>query len=389
MAENCRNCGLELFAAQRFCRSCGAPTEQLSEEQVPTRMMPPPPEDWGARSAASTAPTSRAETSPVYNSSAGYQPTVPPMHPSVVPPYTPARKRSPVGWILAFIGMGLFVLVVVAVMLMARFSRRAVSDAGSTPTTQMAKLGEKPLDEGNADTVSTIGSDTTLTKTFALGDGAKIFLKNINGNITVTGWDEPKAQVNVIKRSSDRSTQVFFTNSGGNLSIRTAQNRGNQDVRFEVKLPRQLARVELSSNNGVIKVSDVTAEILVDGTNGAIELANVVGASKIHTTNGSIRAALLEASDRSMEFESRNGSIDLTVPAGFEADLEASTDHGVISIDEAFGVQVEKGIVGQKAKGEIGQGGERLRLATTNGNIKLVKAEPRAKASAKGKENGN
>jgi len=293
------------------------------------------------------------------------------------------------GWILAFIGMGLFVLVVIAVMIMARFGRRAMNDIGGAPTIQSARQGEKPFDESSADTASNVGNETTLTKTFALGDGAKVFLKNVNGNITVTAWDQPQALVNVIRRGSDRSAQVFFTNSGGNLSIRTAQTRGNQDVRFEVKLPRELGRVELSSLNGVIKLSDVTAEILVDGTNGAIELANVVGASKIHTTNGSIRAALMKASDRSMEFESTNGSIDLTVPPGFEADLEASTVHGSINIDETFDVQVEKGIVGQKAKGEIGQGGERLKLATTNGNIRLTTAEPRTKGSAKGKENGN
>ena len=41
MAENCKNCGLELFVGQRFCRSCGASTEEFSSERVPTQMMPP------------------------------------------------------------------------------------------------------------------------------------------------------------------------------------------------------------------------------------------------------------------------------------------------------------------------------------------------------------
>ncbi|MEK6325492.1 MAG: DUF4097 family beta strand repeat-containing protein [Acidobacteriota bacterium] len=313
------------------------------------------------------------------------------MYPQMIPPYTPPRSRSRMGWIIAFIGMGLFVAVVVAVMMIARFGRRfADNAAGRSGPAAVAQPGETELTDENADQVVNFGNDKSLTKTFPLGAGAKLSLKNVNGNITVSAWDQPKAEVHVIKRGgSDRSAQVFFTNSGGNLSIRTAQTRGNQDVKFEVKLPRKLGRIELSSVNGVIKLSDVTAEILVNGTNGAIELANVVGASKIRTVNGSIKATLLEASDRSTEFESTNGSIDLTVPSGFEADLEASTVHGSINIDETFGVQVEKGIVGQKAKGEIGQGGERLKLATTNGNIRLGAAEPRAKGSAKGKENGN
>jgi DUF4097 and DUF4098 domain-containing protein YvlB len=393
MAEHCKNCGLELFTAQRFCRSCGAPTEQLSEEQVPTRMMPPQPEGWGARSAAGTAPTSRPETSPVYDPPGGYQPSVPPMYPSVPPPpYAPPRKRSPVGWILAFIGMGLFVLVVVAVMMMARFGRRSLdSDGGSgRSSAETARPNERVIDESTADSNSTLGGETILTKTFALGGDPKLSIKNVNGNITVTAWDKPNAEVNVIKRAgSERSAQAFFTNSGGNLTIRT-QSRGSQDVRLELKVPRVLERIEVSSSNGEIRLSEVKGEIVVDGTNGAIQLINVVGVSRIRTTNGTIKATLLEASDRFMEFESTNGSIELTVPPEFEANLEASTVHGSITIDPSMGVQVEKrGPVGQSARGEIGQGGERLRLSTTNGSIKLTAAELRAKESVKGKGNGN
>jgi DUF4097 and DUF4098 domain-containing protein YvlB len=284
--------------------------------------------------------------------------------------------------------MGLFVLVVVAVALMARFARGRIGPGGSTPPTAV-RQGERQLDESNADTVTNTGIDTTLVKTFTLGDGAKVSLKNISGNITVTGWDQPQAQVTVVKRSGSDRSQVFFSNNGANLSVRTADNSGNQNIRFEVRLPRQLARVELSSVNGVIKVSDVRAEILIDGTNGSIELTDIAGVSRVRTTNGSIKAGLLEASDRGMEFQSVNGSIELTVPPTFEADLEASTVHGGIVIDDAFGVEVEKGIVGQRAKGKINEGGERLRLSTTNGNIKMAATEARAKQNAKGKQNGN
>jgi DUF4097 and DUF4098 domain-containing protein YvlB len=319
------------------------------------------------------------------------------------------RASLPLGLIIALSGFGLLVTIVFVGMMIrsaGRAHRVALSATNGSiriePVTRpmavtegysksaAAQAGETALNSSNADQVLESGNETTFIKTFTLSDDTRVSLKNVNGNITVTAWDQPNAQVSVIGRSgSDRNAQVLFTNSGGNLSIRTAQTRGNQDVRFEVKLPHELGRLELSSQNGVIRLSDVTAEILIDATNGAIELANVGGVSKIRTTNGSIKATLLEASDRSMEFESTNGSIDLMVPPGFEADLAASTIHGTINVDDAFGVQVEKGIVGQTAKGEIGHGGERLKLATTNGNIKLTTAEPRAKESAKGKANGN
>src|SRR4030095_8020928 len=260
------------------------------------------------------------------------------------PPYAPPRRRSPVGWILAFIGMGLFVLVVVAVMMMARVGRKRFEGEGSSggATTVTARPGERVLDESIADSVSTLGSETVLTKAFALGDDAKLSLKNVNGNITISAWDKPNAEVKVIKRAgSERSAQAFFTNNGGNLSVRT-QSRGNQDIRLEVKVPRALGRIDVSSTNGEIKLSDVKGEILVDGTNGVIQLIDVVGVSKVRTTNGTIKATLLEASDRGMEFESVNGSIALSVPPGFEADLDASTLHGSITLDPTMGVQVEK-----------------------------------------------
>lgn len=390
MAEHCKNCGLELFTAQRFCRSCGAPTEQLSEEQIPTRIMPPQAESWGARGPGATAPASKQETSPVYEPPIGYQPSVPPVYPAVVPPYVPPRKRTPVGWILAFLGMGLFVLVVIAVMMMARFGRSRVGDSGGGPTQPaIGKQGERQLDATTADTEITSGNETALTKLFVLGNEAKLSLNNINGNITVSAWDRPEAEVKVIRRGSpDRNSQVFFSQNGGNLSVRTAQGRG--DVRFEVKVPREIARIALSSTNGTIKLSDVRGEILVDATNGAIELTGVSGVSKVQTTNGSIKATLLEASDRPMEFSSTNGTLDLIVPFGFAADLEASTVHGAITLGDGFEVEVEKERVGQKAQGEIGEGGERLRLKTVNGNITLSFGESRAKESAKGKaKNGN
>src|SRR5512143_3880663 len=153
LPEKCRSCGLELFEAQRFCRSCGAPTEQLSAEEATTRIMPPQPQGRDARSGASTAPTSRSETSPVYELPTGYQPTVPPMYPQTIPPYTPPRTRSRLGWVLAFIGMGLFAVLVFAVMMVARWGRRFANEIPTTRSEQVAKAGETTLNESTADQV--------------------------------------------------------------------------------------------------------------------------------------------------------------------------------------------------------------------------------------------
>lgn len=375
MPEQCTKCGAELFAGQRFCRACGASTDELSAEQTPTRMMPPQPVDWGARSGPNTAPTYQQDTSPVYPPSGGYQPSVPPMSPQVIPPYTPPRSRSRIGWVLAFIGMGLFAAVVFAVMMMARFGRRAISDFGSQPQgPPVVQPGESLLSESNADQVINSGSESTLIKTFPLEPDAKFSIKNVNGSITIQGWDQPKAEVKIIKQGSDRGGQVVFSNGKGNLSLRTPQGRGNsQEVRYEVKLPKDIGRVTLNTTNGTIKMTGITGQIFVEGVNGSIELTDVVGVSKVQTVNGKIKAVLQEASDGPMEFVAANGSIDVAVKSDFDADLEASTVRGGINLDDSFGISVQKELVGARARGQIGQGGQVLKMTTVNGSIRLGK----------------
>lgn len=330
-------------------------------------MMPPRQENWGVVGGANTAPGMRPDTNPVYPQT-GYQPSVPPQ---VVPPYAPPPSRSRVGWVLAFIGMGLFALIVFAVMWMARYGRRAITEINVQSPPAIAQPGETLLNESSADQVISNGVETTLVKTFNLEPDARFSLKNINGGIAVETWDQPRAEVKIIKPSSGRGGQVFFASDNGNLSIRTAPGRG--EVRYEVKLPRVIGRLTLNSTHGSIKMTGVSSQIFVESQNGSIELKGVAGISKVQTTNGKISAELEEPSDGPMEFQAVNGSIDITVKSSFDADLEANTVRGSVNLDDQFGIPVQRELVGQRARGQIGQGGQLLKITTVNGSIRVAK----------------
>lgn len=335
-------------------------------------MMPPQPSDWGARGAANTAPANSQNTSPVY-APGGYQPSVPPMYPQTIPPYTPPQKRSPVGWILAFIGMGLFVAVVVAVMVIARVGRRTLGGMSSPPTPPAAPMVDENAMDSSADQVTVSGNDTTMIKTIPLVPGSKFSIKNISGSITIETWDQPKAEVIVIKRGTDNGGRVYFKNSANSLSLRTVVSNGNnqKDFRYQVKLPKSMGRIDLESANGNVKLTNVNGQIFVDIANGNVELNDVVGVSKIQSANGRITGTLAQESTGPMEFSIANGRIDLTLKSGFNADLEASTVHGNIDIADEFGIQPQRAVVGSHATGKIGLGGQPLKITSVNGSIKL------------------
>ena len=54
-------------------------------------------------------------------------------------------------------------------------------------------------------------------------------------------------------------------------------------------------------------------------------------------------------------------------------DVNGETVTGRIDVDDSLGLNVETRIVGQRVEGQVGEGGQALKLKTVNGNIKISK----------------
>ena len=400
MAHNCRNCGAEIFTGQRFCRSCGRPTGGFLEEDSPTQVMQPgpPPEAPGPGSGyvqgpggqADTAPQ-RPVTSPVYQPQTGYPP--PPQPGYYQPGYNPQtpvpqyqypqpQKGVRWGWIIALIGVGLFGAMFLAILMFARSVRHARDQAGfgfppPPPPVAAMQPGENVLSDDGA---VINGSETVITKTFPMAPGGNLAITNVNGDIAVEGWDEDQAEVKVTKRGGSemdrRNAQVVSSTRGG-LSLRSVVDRSNIQVRYEIKLPREVKQVDIKGVNGSIKLSDLNGSISARTTNGSVDLADmsVNGQLKVETVNGSARAVINELQQRGpIEFATTNGSITVELKPDANAQLSASSMHGSISLDDAFGLRVEKGFpFGQHVDGALGHGGLPITAKTVNGSIKIGK----------------
>lgn len=380
MAEICTSCGVELATGQRFCRFCGKQTAQFPEDRIPTQYMPPAP-TTAPRSAATTAPPSRPGTNPVYNPQPSfYQPQVP-----AVPyaPYTPPRKGPVLGLILGFIALGVLGVIVLAVMFATRSSRLGPGRI-LPPPLPIERAGEFTIGEGNP-------------QSFAFTSSSNLTLTNINGDIVIDSWDEPRAELTVTKRGGsarDRAaTRVILAAQGDNVTLRTDPTRGrNVTVEYELKLPRHVGRIDISSVNSKVTVSDISGQVSIKTTNGSIKLSDISGRILAEITNGNIdltgvSAAATTKTDNGstsvevgvikegepLEFSSLNGNIKVRLDSEINADLDAKTDTGTIDLDRDLGIQVERRMIGARASGKIGNGGQPLTLKTFSGSIKVTR----------------
>src|SRR5262249_35667643 len=148
-----------------------------------------------------------------------------------------------------------------------------------------------------------------------------------------------------------KSSQVFFSKDGDKLTLRAPVNRNSVDVRFEIKLPQELRAVKLTTVNGGIKLKNLKAKISAQTVNGPIDLTDVAGLSSAKSTNGRISAVLNDEPDNKIPItlESVNGAIDLQIKYDINAELNAETVSGSMTVDDTFGVPVERQMVGSKA----------------------------------------
>ncbi|PYP88606.1 MAG: hypothetical protein DMF61_05315 [Blastocatellia bacterium AA13] len=391
----CANCGNTLYIGQRFCRACGAPSGQYNEENLPTQMMPdgageePAKGDsWPLGSQAqpgwqgNTSPAGRPNTTPVYPGQPYYTPQSQPQYPAAY--QQKSGGRSGWGWILAFIGIFLFGAIFLGVLMIARTFR------GNTPrptrimttTPAVAAAGETVLSDDDA----VIGGDTTTySQTYPLDSDGSFSLTNLSGPVTIEGWDtEDKAEVQIVKRGGNtrdrKNTQIFVANDAmtpdaNRLSLRVGGPVSSRvDVEFIVKLPKDIKTVTISSSNSSLKVKGVNGKVTLATSNGSIEVAGDITEADVRTTNGSIKATVSgDGVEGPLSFQTVNGSVSLEMGPDFNAMLDAVADLGSVNVTGELPLTIEKRIVGQKASGKIGDGGEPLTIRTKTGSIKLTK----------------
>lgn len=171
-----------------------------------------------------------------------------------------------------------------------------------------------------------------------------------------------------------RGTQVRVVTGNGALSVeRVGGNVEASTGNGRVHIDGTEGSVRVSSGNGDVDIRGAKASVDVRTGNGSVTVSTSEGPVDARSGNGDIDVSMssLRARD-DMEFHTGSGSVRVTLPSGYNGELDASTGNGELRTD--FELRVLGRMNPRHVRATIGTGGPKLRLTTGNGRLEIRKS---------------
>ena len=257
-----------------------------------------------------------------------------------------------------------------------------------------------------------------VTKTFTVAGHAQVHVQTDDGAVRVSTGDIKQVEIRVVYTGYklDRDLRVSTSQNGDTVEVTAKTNSGSwfnfgvrhTSLRVEVHMPKDAdldvntgdGSVEADSINGNLDVRTGDGHITVQGAKGSIRLrtgdghiegreldgradittgdghVNVEGrfdALNIKTGDGSVTARASKGSTVSAPWNihTGDGNVDLELPGELQANLDASTHDGRISL--GIPVLVEGTFSSTKIFGKMNGGGQPIVVRTGDGSIHLNK----------------
>ena len=262
---------------------------------------------------------------------------------------------------------------------------------------------------------SATASAEEWTKNYTVSGRANVHVDTNDGSVRVTTGDTKQVELRVIYNgyTLDKNLEIKSKQDGDRVELSAREtmhwNWGihvNRGLRLEVRMPKD-ADLGVDSGDGSVEAQTITGNldihtgdghIRVDGAKGQIKLRTGDGSIEgrdldgkieadsgdghitldgrfdtlnIRTGDGSINAHALPGSKvlSAWNIHTGDGSVDLTVPSDLNANIDASTNDGRISL--GIPVTVEGQFSNSKIHGKMNGGGEQLTIHTGDGSIRL------------------
>lgn len=227
----------------------------------------------------------------------------------------------------------------------------------------------------------------------AMAPGTTLEIRGVNGDIEAVAASGGEAQVTATKtarRSDPADVSIQVVEHDGGVTICAVYPASRRDhgenrcasgddyhmntndndvsVHFVVKVPRGV-HFSGETVNGDVDATGMPADASARTVNGSVNLT-AAGRAEAATVNGSLRVTMGRADfSDGAHFSTVNGGVELTLPAGVNADLNVKTVNGDITSD--FPVTITGKFGPKRIRGTLGKGGPDLEIETVNGDITL------------------
>jgi len=246
----------------------------------------------------------------------------------------------------------------------------------------------------------------------------ELWLKNIQGDITVVGYDGKTVEISVEKTIEAR-TQATLQQGIEEIQLATkldstfmlvymdapfidAHRKGNHlhyrsdrdyhDHKYEyrmdftVRVPKTMSLRVSTVNEGTVTIENIrTQRIEARNVNGAIQATDISGATSAVTVNGDVDISFVESPTEDSRFKTINGDITLLMPDNLSADVSFKSMNGdfytnfeqidylpaKVSSAKKNGSKRTTYRIDRSTQIRVGQGGPKVETETLNGEVYL------------------
>jgi DUF4097 and DUF4098 domain-containing protein YvlB len=232
--------------------------------------------------------------------------------------------------------------------------------------------------------------EDSFHQTSPLSSNGIVSLRNINGQVRFSAWEKAEVQVNAVKRGSRQSdldaVEIEIKAEPGRLRVetkypKTRWGRSNSTtVDYEIKVPAQTRLNDIVTVNGDIEIGGVHGTVRASTVNGQVVIKGLRANARLESVNGSLEASFEDFNHvESVSLKSVNGKIQVSLPSGANATVDANTLSGSIRTESTL--PVKQHLVGSDVRGDLGKGGGRIRAETINGTIRIQREGSPASAA--------
>jgi DUF4097 and DUF4098 domain-containing protein YvlB len=256
------------------------------------------------------------------------------------------------------------------------------------------------------------------TKSYTVSGRANVHLDTNDGSVRVTTSDTKQVELRVIYNgyTLDKNLRIDSKQDGDRVELSARETMHwswgihvNRSLRLEVRMPRE-ADLRVESGDGSVEAQAVNGNVDIHTGDGHIRVEGAKGQIKLRTGDGSIDGRDLDgkieadSGDGHITLDGRfdtlnirtgdgsinahaqpgsrvvsawsihtgDGSVDLTVPTDLNANIDASTNDGRISL--GIPITVEGQFSNSQIHGKMNGGGQPVTIHTGDGSIRLSRS---------------